>query len=381
MHRLLTTVSCLVAATAAFAEPVRLRTEALRTAFTGALVEMDTPTGTVIPVRFTKDGLVSGKAGALAPVLGAARDRGRWWTANDQLCVKWFRWFEAKTRCVSIQLEGTRISWRGEEDRSGTGTIVEPAPVVAAVAPTPPAPVKPAKIELADTGPVPKPGPAQAEATAAETPSAEAAVSETPSTGAAVAETPSAEAAGIEVAGAAMPNEPRADTPAKALPIRFAAAALGAMSFMPPLVREPSHLLDGPARQVNAPDPVRKAAESEPLPVPTQPAFEETVAAARPADPPAKAAETATGYASSTVILASFRVAGVDEDDILNVRSGPSAQYASVGGLPPEGRGVKIVGPCRDDWCPIKHGRLSGWVNRTFLAEESSGPTATALSR
>jgi uncharacterized protein YraI len=78
------------------------------------------------------------------------------------------------------------------------------------------------------------------------------------------------------------------------------------------------------------------------------------------------------------VVLASFRVAGVAQNDMLNVRSGPSEDYAPVGGLPPEVRGVKIVGPCQQDWCPIRHGRVTGWVNRYFLAEETSGPAPAA---
>jgi hypothetical protein len=31
---------------------------------------------------------------------------------------------------------------------------------------------------------------------------------------------------------------------------------------------------------------------------------------------------------------------------------------------------VHIVGQCRDQWCPIRHGRLKGWVNRYYLAED-----------
>jgi len=352
--RLVTAISCLSAAAAAVAEPARLTSEALRTAFTGAMVEMDTPAGTVIPVHFTKDGLVSGKAGILASMLGAARDRGRWWAANDQLCMKWFRWFEARTRCVSVRLDGTRISWRGEDDRNGTGTIIEPATVTAAAASTRQEIAKPAKIELADTGPAREPEAPKAEASQAEEPQS-------------------------DMAATKVSKELQDSTTGKAPAMRFATADLGAMSLMPALASEPSHLLDAPARPAVEPNPGRKTIESEPPP--EKAALQQTVSPARPGDPPAKAPGTATGYASSTVILVSFRVAGVDEDDILNVRSGPSQHYASVGGLPPEGRGVKIVGPCRADWCPIKHGHLTGWVNRTFLAEETSGPTATALSR
>jgi uncharacterized protein YraI len=81
------------------------------------------------------------------------------------------------------------------------------------------------------------------------------------------------------------------------------------------------------------------------------------------------------------MVLASFRVARVDADDMLNVRSGPAIFYPSVGSLLPEERGVKVVGPCRADWCPIRHGRIAGWVNRNFLTEETTSPGTAAISR
>ena len=68
----------------------------------------------------------------------------------------------------------------------------------------------------------------------------------------------------------------------------------------------------------------------------------------------------------------SFRVSGVIDGDTLNVRSGPSEYHPAVGRIPASGRGVHIVGTCRDTWCPIKHGQLKGWVNRYYLAEDVS---------
>ena len=344
MHRLLTSVACMAAATAAAAEPVRLSDDALRATFTGARVEMNTPAGTVIPVRFAENGLVSGQAGVLAPVLGAARDRGRWWTKDNQLCVKWFRWFEAKVRCVSIYQDGKHISWRGEGGRSGTGTITEPAAVVAAPAPAPqPAATKP-EMEPADRAPTPE-------------------VVSPP-------ETRTAEAA---------------DAPHAALPMRFSAAALGAIGLVPPLAREPSALLEGDADH----SPVDAAPKSET----TEGASSAASSAMQVAAPPPQQRTIASNdmrrqearwkgatQASSTVVLASFRVAGVDDDDSLNVRSGPAIYFETIGELPPEGRGVKIVGPCRADWCPIQYRHTSGWVNRNFLAEDATASTATATA-
>jgi hypothetical protein len=70
-----------------------------------------------------------------------------------------------------------------------------------------------------------------------------------------------------------------------------------------------------------------------------------------------------------------FRVVNVRSDDVLNVRSGPSADFDIVGGLPPGSRGVAITTTCRASWCQVRHGSTSGWVNTVYLApEEPSAP-------
>jgi hypothetical protein len=74
-----------------------------------------------------------------------------------------------------------------------------------------------------------------------------------------------------------------------------------------------------------------------------------------------------------------FRVAGVDPSDVLNIRNGPSPAYESVGGIPPDSHGITITGPCLNDWCPVKHRTLIGWVNRRFLAEETADTSAADL--
>src|SRR6476661_5756707 len=129
MLRLLLVGVLLGIASSAWAEPVPLKGEALRQELVGSVLEIDTPlTGVVIPVRVSGDGLVSGEAGPLASTLGAAHDRGRWWINNDRLCVKWFRWFEAQTRCITVEHEGAKIYWREEGGESGTATITKSSP-------------------------------------------------------------------------------------------------------------------------------------------------------------------------------------------------------------------------------------------------------------
>ena len=59
-------------------------------------------------------------------------------------------------------------------------------------------------------------------------------------------------------------------------------------------------------------------------------------------------------------------------DDALVVRSGPSEYHAAIGTIPADADGVQIIGDCRELWCPVRYDRIAGWVNRYYLAEESS---------
>ena len=63
----------------------------------------------------------------------------------------------------------------------------------------------------------------------------------------------------------------------------------------------------------------------------------------------------------------SFWVNGVEEDDVLNVRQGPSADTAIVGVIAPLSRGVRISGACVEMWCPVQFNKVGGWVNRSYL--------------
>jgi uncharacterized protein YraI len=79
-----------------------------------------------------------------------------------------------------------------------------------------------------------------------------------------------------------------------------------------------------------------------------------------------------------------YRVVYVAPDDALNMRAGPSVGYAIVGRIPPGGRGVRVVGHCRE-WCPVSYNGASGWVNPLYLAAEPSslqreGPEEPAVA-
>lgn len=297
-------------ANAAWAGPVPLTGEDLRQELVGSVLEIDTPlTGVVIPVRVSGDGLVSGEAGPLASTLGAAHDRGRWWINNDRLCVKWFRWFEAQTRCITVGHEGAKIYWREEGGESGTATITKSSP-------------EPPKV---DDPPV------LIEANQPSIPSMSPPPSSQPS---------------VAVTSVPTPSTDNTDL------MRFAAVDLVAGLLPAPNVEpEPNKLGMGTS------DPPRSM-----TPLPVAATMDQTP------PPPRIAMKTAT----VTTLMPSFRVTHVAGDDALVIRSGPSEYHPPVGIIPPDGKGVLIVGVCLDLWCPVRHRRSIGWVNRYYLADDSA---------
>lgn len=76
-----------------------------------------------------------------------------------------------------------------------------------------------------------------------------------------------------------------------------------------------------------------------------------------------------------------FWVAGVDPRDVLNVRSGPSADHPVVATLAPGSHGIRIVGACSELWCHIKLQKAEGWVNRSYLVYEIPETKISAAAR
>jgi hypothetical protein len=334
MFRLVTVVGVLGGVSAAIAEPVRMTGDDIRRAMPGALLEIDTPLRIAIPVKVGTDGLMSAEAGALGLTLGATKDRGRWWTADDKLCMKWFRWFDAKERCMVLHREGNRVQWAEGSGESGTATITEaPKTVVAS------APAKPKKEPKVVAAP-----PVQ------------------------------------RIDDAARSPAPVVDEPAVESPERkpFATAALTRM-LQPEKEPGPARLGmneiettpdDAPAATPRDEVTLQRAAPS--------PAGKKSPQAKAPAaTPPARKVARKEPQAAK-VAAPTFRVSGVGYGDTLNIRSGPSEYHDAVGTIPSEGRGVQITGACRDLWCPIRHGRTTGWVNRFYLAEEGVQRTSSA---
>ncbi|CCB66331.1 protein of unknown function [Hyphomicrobium sp. MC1] len=334
-------LGCFAASPVAAGE-VQLTGEAIKTTLGGSHLALDTPVGSTVSVHIGHDGLMSGEAGtALGAVLGASKDRGRWWVTENKVCFKWFRWFDAEQRCATITLNGDRFTWRKDNGDTGTGTIVErgtpvakPATIVAE-AKKPAAPVrkrvdKKSEVEVAANEPDAKPSPLQAS-------------------------TPTAEA------------KPRASEQ----------AAHSNMSTVAVAAAAPKHIgaaTTTVAFHVPAPRPAVRPQHHDPVAVASvKPQFFTSVKVA------AKTHRAKVEVAKIQAPRADrkpFRVAGVDPSDVLNIRTGPSSDYQSVGGIAPNSRGITITGPCQNDWCPVKHQTLVGWVNRRYLTEETAANTA-----
>lgn len=321
-------------ASAHAAEPVALSGENLKQMVPGSAIAIDTPLNSVVPIRFTADGLMTGEAGSLASYLGAERDRGRWWIAGDQLCLKWFRWFDAEQRCLQLRMDGDRIHWQEQDGKTGTATITERAPEIPAKRPV---------VVAAVVTPPPAPAPVLAAQPLAKTDEAPAAAAPNLANLSIISR---AEAATPPAATAEQPAATETDTPASA--------------EAPPKAEPASPAKTGKhAKSTGKVKAQVPSAKAKPV-----------KAAKTPAAPPSKTA-------AKTALEPTYKVAGVDEDDVLNIRNGPSEYHDAVGAIPPSARGVKIVGACSDLWCPVVHGKAKGWVNSYYLSPEAGSTART----
>ncbi len=307
----LAVLAVLGTSTCALAEPEALSGPALRAAVAGSTVEIDTPIGTKVPVKYGADNSVSGEAGSVAFFLGSAADTGRWWVAQDLLCHRWNIWFKAEKTCLKIAREGDRITWLRDDGDSGTATIMPKSTMVAAR-------------ELSNRkstlgGPVGGP----------------------------------VDMAPAPVRGAAHKPSPVVEA-AEEAPVYVPAAA----DMTPELPAAP---------------PAQAKVQVTAKPVIKQAAVQPEKQMAKPA---AKQKVTKRSIARAANEPPTFWVYGVAEDDVLNLRMGPSPEHDIVGAIPSQARGVRMAGACEDMWCLVQFGEQKGWVNRSYLVYEVPGLVA-----
>jgi SH3-like domain-containing protein len=326
-------------ASAATAEPARLDEDAIKASLAGAKVAFDSPLGITVPVEFGTDGLVSGETMALAAVLGAAKDRGRWWVADGKLCSKWFRWFDAEQRCAIVSRDGDRLVFNADDGKTGTATILVPAPVV--------------KHEADKKKPAPVIAVAKAAPPPVATPHPQAPVQ--------VREQPQASDVKVlnSLASLAAPTAQAAEVPDSRPPPALSPAPKAAV---------------GRAAAKSRQGGVPSAAQASRNPVGAMKTDAKSSAKSKSAN-----ATKVTAWSGESMPV--YRVARVEDDDSLNVREGPSENHDTIAELAPDQRNVAITGPCRNDWCPIRQGRTVGWVNRYYLAEEPRQAAGASKTR
>jgi uncharacterized protein YgiM (DUF1202 family) len=83
------------------------------------------------------------------------------------------------------------------------------------------------------------------------------------------------------------------------------------------------------------------------------------------APPPAMFLTPGTPPAETAVCV------NVAADEMLNVRSGPGTRHQIVGSLEPDNCAVELSDTCEGNWCQIRSGPISGWVNTRYLALEN----------
>jgi len=102
-----------------------------------------------------------------------------------------------------------------------------------------------------------------------------------------------------------------------------------------------------------------------------KPAREENSNAAPPAPP---AAVSPTPAPTQAPVPKLYRVVGVAEDDVLYVRDRPGPQNASVGQIPPDGVGIRVLEDTervgQSTWVRVSYRGITGWVNNRFLREQ-----------
>lgn len=58
-------------------------------------------------------------------------------------------------------------------------------------------------------------------------------------------------------------------------------------------------------------------------------------------------------------------VTGVNSD--LNLRVGPSVSHGWIYRIPANTCGVRVTDTCRDGWCYVRSGRMSGWASMRYI--------------
>ncbi len=116
----------LAAAPLTFASAVEeaLSGAAIESVVAGRTLYIETSMGEV-PIRYAKNGSVHGNTElALLDGESTAVDHGKWWVADNKLCLRWRNWMNGETHCFTVRrLGATHVRWRREDGKSGVARL------------------------------------------------------------------------------------------------------------------------------------------------------------------------------------------------------------------------------------------------------------------
>lgn len=111
----------LAAASVAHAEPSTEKSS-LHEVVANKTVVLHTPAGG-LPISYSDNGTMIGRAKDMEFYTGSAFDRGTWWVIADRICHRWRSWLGGKDHCVTVKMDGEKVHWKSSDGYSGTATI------------------------------------------------------------------------------------------------------------------------------------------------------------------------------------------------------------------------------------------------------------------
>ena len=95
----------------------------LQGAVANKTVVLHTPAGG-LPISYSENGTMIGRAKDMEFYTGSAFDRGTWWVVANKICHRWRSWLGGKDHCVTVnKMEGDMVHWKSSDGYSGTATI------------------------------------------------------------------------------------------------------------------------------------------------------------------------------------------------------------------------------------------------------------------
>jgi hypothetical protein len=94
----------------------------LQGAVSNKTVVLHTPAGG-LPISYSDNGTMIGRAKDMEFYTGSAFDRGTWWVVANKICHRWRSWLGGKDHCVTVKMDGDKVLWKSSDGYSGTATI------------------------------------------------------------------------------------------------------------------------------------------------------------------------------------------------------------------------------------------------------------------